>query len=409
MRRAEGRWPLAGPILTGVVLAGVVLAAAVGLWWRLRHPPPERLVLRAAHFSNLAGWTQDDIAAAIPALLESCNRRLREPPGRAPGVAGTAADWASACQVAAALPPGDAAAARHFFEARFAPLLVTNRGRARGLFTGYFEISVKGSLTQDAQDPVPIYARPPDLVTADLGNFRPSLKGMHIAGRVVNGALEPYPDRAAIARGALKGRGLELAWLADPVDAFFLEVQGSGRIELPGGGAVTVGYAAQNGRPYVAIGRVLLEQGALKRGDVSLQTIRAWLAAHPAQAQAVMDRNPSYVFFRKLAGGQPIGAEGVPLTPRRSLAIDRRFLPLGVPVWLDTVRPAETAGEPDRPLRRLLVTQDTGGAIRGPVRGDVYWGAGPAAAAIAGRMQSLGRYWLLLPKAVAARDLSRPR
>jgi membrane-bound lytic murein transglycosylase A len=245
-------------------------------------------------------------------------------------------------------------------------------------------------------------------VTVDLGLFRDEWKGRRIAGRVADRALLPYPDRTEIRNGALRGRGLELAWVDDPIDAFFLEIQGSGRIELAEGGVLRVGYAAQNGQPYFAIGRDLVERGALKKEEVSLQSIRAWLLAHPREAPQVLGRNRSYVFFAELKGEGPLGAEGVPLTPGRSLAVDLQYLPLGVPVWLDGKAPAPTEKAPARPLRRLLVAQDTGGAITGPVRGDVFWGHDEAAAAIAGRMKHPGRIWLLLPRSAAAR-LSAPR
>ena len=209
----------------------------------------------------------------------------------------------------------------------------------------------------------------------------------------------PYADRAAIDAGALAGRELELLWVDDPVDRFFLEIQGSGQVRLPDGETVRVGYADQNGRPYRAIGKDLIESGAIPREQMSMQAIRAWLEANPKQAPAMMAKNPSYVFFTELtelaAASGPLGAQGVPLTPGRSLAVDRKFLPLGAPIWVDTVAP-EPRGR--APVARLLVAQDTGGAIRGPVRGDVFWGAGPQAEHLAGHMKSPGRLFILLPR-----------
>ena len=211
-----------------------------------------------------------------------------------------------------------------------------------------------------------------------------------------------FADGVAIDRGALNGRGLELLWVDDAVDRFFLEIQGSGQVRLPDGGMVRVGYADQNGRPYRAIGKDLIEIGAVPREQMSMQAIRAWLEANPAEAPAMMARNPSVVFFSELknlaAADGPLGAQGVPLTPGRSLAVDRKFLPLGAPVWLDTTAPAP-GGE--RPLRRLVIAQDTGGAIRGPVRGDLFWGAGPEAERLAGHMKSPGRLYLLLPRSLS--------
>jgi membrane-bound lytic murein transglycosylase A len=254
---------------------------------------------------------------------------------------------------------------------------------------------------RDDADTVPIYRRPDDLVMVELGDFRADWRGERIAGRVIDGALKPYPDRLAIERGALTGRGLELLWVADPIDAFFLEIQGSGRIALADGSTVRIGYAAQNGHPYVAIGRALVARGALAKDRVSMRTIRDWLASHPGEAGAVMDLNPSYVFFKEIPGDGPVGAQGLVLSPGRSLAVDPKFMPLGVPLWLDVDMPRELTGR----LRRLVVAQDTGGAIRGPVRGDLFCGTGAAAGEVAGAMQQRGGYWLLLPKPAAERRL----
>ena len=277
-----------------------------------------------------------------------------------------------------------------------------NRDDREGLFTGYYEPLLRGSRTPDAAYRYPLYRRPPDLVSVDLGQFDPELEGRRIGGRVADGRLVPYADRAAIDRGALAGHGLELLWVDDPVARFFLEIQGSGQIRLVDGGATRVGFADQNGRPYRAIGKDLIEAGAIPREQMSMQAIRDWLEAHPAEAPATMARNPSYVFFAELpdlaAAAGPLGAQGVPLTPGRSLAVDRKFLPLGAPMWLDTTVP-EPEGE--RPLHRVVVAQDTGGAIRGPVRGDVFWGAGPWAEHVAGHMKSPGQLYLLLPRSLA--------
>lgn len=391
------------------LLLALVVAGGLWLWQRSvppEAPPPDRLALSPAGFADLPGWRQDRLAEAVPALLRSCGVLLRLPADRAMGLAGTAGDWRQPCNAAAGLPPGDETAARAFFEREFQPFAASNNGDAQGLFTGYYEPSLRGSRQPGEGFAVPLLARPPDLVSVDLGLFREQLKGQRIAGRVVEGALRPFESRAEIEAGALAGRGLELVWVDDPVDAFFLHIQGSGRVELNDGGLMRVGYAAQNGHPYVAIGRHLLAIGAIAPGQVSMQSIRAWLAANPERAGEVMALNPSYIFFREIDGEGPLGAQGVPLTPGRSMAVDRQHLPLGVPLWLDGSHPSPGGDQPDRPLRRLFVAQDTGGAIRGPVRGDVFWGHEPDGAAIAGRMQHAGRWWLLLPRAVAERHLA---
>jgi membrane-bound lytic murein transglycosylase A len=354
-----------------------------------RPPPPDHLTLSPASFASLPQWRDDNTAAALAAFARSCVQLAKEPSTAPLGVAGNAAEWQSAC---AAVPQNaDDAAARRYFETWFEPWLAGNNGATEGLFTGYYEPELAGARHPGPGFTTPLLQRPPDLVMVDLGLFRPALRGQRIAGRVVDGRLQPYQDRAQIERGALDRYRLPLFWVADPVDAFFLEIQGSGLIELRDGGAVRIGYDGQNGWPYVPIGRLLVERGALTKENVSLQTIRAWIEAHPAEGRALMDANPSYVFFREIKGDGPLGSEGVVLTPGRSLAVDRRFVPLGVPVFLD-------AGDG---IQRLMVAQDTGGAISGPVRGDVFWGTGAGAEARAGPMKARGRYFLLLPKGVS--------
>ena len=238
---------------------------------------------------------------------------------------------------------------------------------------------------------MPLYTQPRDLVMVDLGRFRDDLRGRRVAGRVRGGSLDVYDDRQAIAAGSLAGRGLEIVWVDDAVDAFFLHIQGSGRIELDDGSVLRVGYSAQNGHSYHAIGRTLIDLGEMELAEVSLQSIDAWLRANPDRAAEVMATNPSYVFFREIRGEGPVGAQGVALTTERSLAVDRLHLPLGVPVWLDAMVPAAAPEAPDERRQWLLVAQDTGGAIRGAVRGDVYWGSGERAKSIAGRMAHRGR------------------
>jgi membrane-bound lytic murein transglycosylase A len=364
------------------------------------------LGLAAVAFSALPGWAQDDPAQALPPFLASCARLSEMAPdqplggaGLAAKLGGTPAAWAPACTAAAGVPAGDWTAARRFFEQWFQPYAVSDAtgGSAEGLFTGYYEPEVAGSRSPGPRYPEPLLGKPDDLVQVDLGQFAPDLKGRSIAGRVVGRGFVPYYDRAEIEAGALAPARLGLLWLADPVDAFFLQIQGSGRVRLPDGHVVRVSYAAQNGRPYVPLGWVLAQEGDIPLKQVSLQTIRAWLVAHPDQAAAMMDRNPSYVFFRELDGlpddQGPPGALGAPLTPGRSIAVDRRFLPLGAPVFVATTDPVTLA-----PVRRLMQAQDVGGAIAGPVRADIFWGWGPDAEARAGLMKAPGTDYVLLPR-----------
>ncbi|MDE2227573.1 MAG: murein transglycosylase A [Alphaproteobacteria bacterium] len=354
-------------------------------------PPPPHLDLTPVSFADLPGWRDGHQAAALPALLRSCAALAQLPDDARLGPAGTAGDWRGPCAQAAALGPAGDAQARQFFETVFAPFAASDNGKTDALITGYYEPELAGTRRKSARFAVPILKRPPDLVSVDLGAFRPDWRGQRIAGRVADGALVPYWTRAQIEAGALDRFRLALYYVADPIELFFLQIQGSGCVELPDGRKVEIGYDGENGRRYVAIGRLLVARGAMTLDQASMQSIEAWLRAHPAAAKTLMDENPSYVFFREIAGDAPRGAEGVALTAGRSLAVDPRFVPLGVPLWLDVA-------QGDKITRRLVVAQDTGGAISGPLRGDLFWGAGPAAAAQAGPMRAFGRTFLLLPK-----------
>jgi membrane-bound lytic murein transglycosylase A len=298
-----------------------------------------------------------------------------------------AADWKPACD-AARQWSGDAAA---FFRNQFESVSV---GPADAFATGYYEPEIAGSRTRAPGYETPVYRRPADLIEADLGLFSDAWKGKKIRGRIDGKSFVPYADRAAIEDGALTGRGLEIAWAADPLELFFLEVQGSGRLRLPDGGVMRIGYDSQNGRDYVGIGKLMRERGLLGPGQTSMQGIMAWIRAHPAEGRAIMRENKSYIFFRELTGAGPLGAMGVPVAGQTSVAADPAFVPLGAPVLLAMDRP-EASG--------LWVAQDTGGAIRGANRFDTFWGAGDRARTIAGGMSAHGKAWLLLPRGTLAR------
>ena len=366
-------------------------------------PPEPRLELAPVPFERLSGWQADDPRAALDAFRISCTRLSlqdeRAPMGRDPAY-GLVRNWRPACdaaQLSAYL--GSADRARGFFEDWFFPHLVSDGGDPEGLFTGYYEPQLFGSLRHGGRYTVPLHLAPNDLLRIDLGRFNPDLAGYSIAGRIQGNQFVPYYSRGEIENGALHGRGLELLWVDDRVDKFFLQIQGSGQVVLDDGRMIRVGYAAQNGHPYRAIGRDLIEIGALSPEEVSMQSIRAWLEANPGAARMIMDRNRSYVFFQENPelgpDDGPIGAQGVPLTAGRSLAVDLRHIPLGAPLWLETTVPWP---EGPAPFRHLMIAQDTGGAIDGIVRGDVFFGAGARAEAAAGRMKSGGRYAILLPK-----------
>ncbi len=298
------------------------------------------------------------------------------------------ADWQPACDAARTTQDRDASA----FFARYFETVQVADGKA--FATGYYEPEIAGSRTRRPGYEVPIYARPSDLVDVDLGTFSDPLAGKSIRGRVDGTKLVPYHDRTAIEQGALAGRGLEIAWAADPVELFFLQIQGSGRLRLPDGGVMRIGYASQNGRDYTGIGKLMLDRGLLKPGQASMQGIMAYLRANPAQGTAIMRENKSYVFFRELTGAGPLGALGVPVTALATVATDPKFVPLGAPVFLSMDR---------QDANGLWVAQDTGGAIKGSNRFDTFWGAGDDARAIAGGMAARGTAWLLLPKGTLAR------
>lgn len=395
MNGASGGSKVRALLLLTTLLAGLSACAP-----RVEEPP-KTVSLSLVPYSALPGWQEGAQAGLNPALRLSCENWLKRPKtAKAGGVIGglSAGAFHVPCRALGAVAPGDHAAMRAAIERWFAPYAVSAAAGGKdgtgGLFTGYYEPEIRGALKKSPAFAVPVFARPADLVSVNLGQFDPALKGKTIAGRVQKGRLAPYPERRRIESGALGRAAMPLFWAADPVDVFFLHIQGSGRVRLPDGNILRVGFDGHNGRPYTAIGGVLARRGALAREEISMQSIRAWLSINPAEARGVMNENARYVFFRRLTGPGPIGAAGVPLTPGRSLAVDRALIPLGVPVWLAT----NDALDAKRPYRRLMMAQDTGGAIKGAVRGDIFFGAGAEAAGRAGRMNQPGRYFLLLPR-----------
>ncbi len=350
----------------------------------------------AIPFGSLPGWTADTISEAMPALLLGCARLALAPPDQKLGGTGQgsqAGDWLDACSAARRLPPHDEAAARTFLQARF-NLVPLATGGADSLFTGYYEPQIAGSREHTRVYRYPVLARPPDLIEQTGSD------GGHRFGRLQGGQFVPYFTRAEIDRGALRRERLDLLYLRSPVDLFFLQVQGAGRIELPNGREVRVGYAGTNGQPYVPIGRVLSEAGDIPPDQVSAQTIRDWLQTHPREAQSVMEKNPRYTFFCEYSDlspdGGPLGTLGVQLTPMRSAAVDPASIPLGAPLWIDTITTNGTK------LQRLMLAQDTGTAIVGGMHIDIFFGWGSVAEDAAGQMQAPGRAWMLLPKAAPA-------
>jgi membrane-bound lytic murein transglycosylase A len=300
-----------------------------------------------------------------------------------------APDWQPACAAATGWPEGDPVA---FFRRYFETALV---GEGHLFATGYYEPQIDAAPTPSLQYNVPVYGPPNDMVTADLGQWAPDLKGRSIKGRVQGGKLVPYYDRGQIEDGAIKGKAPVIGYAADPIAFFFLQVQGSGRLRQPDGSVIQLNYAGQNGQAYTGIGKWMVSQGLITVDQGSMQGIVGWLKAHPDQADQVMRQNRSFVFFKVIPGAtEPLGAMGVAVAGHVSVAADPAFTPLGAPVWLSADRP-EAAG--------LWVAQDTGGAIKGPNRFDTYWGAGDEAALIAGGMSAHGLSYLLLPTGTLAR------
>ena len=353
----------------------------------VKPPVPQVPTLAPASFADLPGWTTDNVAQAWTAFSASCRAMRFQPP------------WQAVCDEAAKIADPPEAAARQFFETNFVPYRVANGdGTTQGLVTGYYEPLLRGSRSKTSPFLYPLYAPPDDLLVIDLTAVNPDLKNMRLRGRLDGRRVVPYFSRAEIDGGVAPVAGKEIVWVDDPIEAFFLQVQGSGRVKLENGDLLRVGYADQNGHPYQSIGRWLVDKGELSLPEASMQGIQKWARSNPQRLSELLNQNPSYVFFRELpsAEGGPPGAQGVPLTPERSIAVDARFVPLGAPVWLATTRPNSSV-----PLERLVVAQDTGGAIRGAVRADFFWGFGPDAGREAGRMRQQGRMWVLLPKAYA--------
>ena len=325
--------------------------------------------LYPSQFGALSGWASDNHAEAFTAFQNSCKRWQKMPANKSMSGAfdlGSVADWASLCEIA--VNPGEE---RQFFERWFKPYAVVENGNAHGLFTGYYLPELHGSYTRSERYRYPIYRTPTD-------------------------SASKSKSRAEIYDGALESKGLELVWVDDEVDAYFMDVQGSGRIIMEDGSVRGVGYAGKNGRSYFAIGKALVDSGEIAKADISMQTIRSWIKQHPQEGHELMKKNASYVFFRFTPGEAsigPTGAMGVPLTAQRSLAVDKRYLPLGIPIWLNALHP-----KGNQRLQRLVIAQDTGGAIKGAVRGDFYWGQGEMAGEMAGPMKSKGRFYVLLPR-----------
>ncbi len=353
--------------------------------------------LTPVDFSNLRQWQRIDLEPSLAAFRRSAAEMLSTASGfsRQPVFGGSIEDWYPVCKASL-----DAMDARHFFETLFKPFQVMDPDRPQGLFTGYYEPLVEGTRQPDPAFPVPVYGKPADLVSFMLDEVQNS--GLTY-GRRLRGEPAPYDTREKIEKGSLAGQGLEICWVRDWTDAFFMHIQGSGRVKLQDGPEIRLAYAAKTGLPYTGIGSVLLKRGIGTPETMSMQFLKQWMKDHPSEARDLMWHNQSYVFFQEITVKDPglgaIGAAKVNLTPRRSLAVDRYYWMFGTPVLLDTTTPPESPGG-SQPFVELMIAQDTGTAIKGLARGDVYWGWGVEAALIAGHMKSPGRMTVLLPPAV---------
>lgn len=332
---------------------------------------PDHFESREITFADLNGWAEEDHAEALAAFNKSCPILAKKPRPATTGsdIAISAATWKRLCDKAATTTNP-----RQFFEENFTPFQISNNGNEQGLFTGYYEPLLYGSLYEHGDFVYPVYGAPPGLENK-----------------------KPYLTRAEIEEGALAGKGLEIAWVDDPVMLFFTHIQGSGRIRLNNRTEFIAAYAGQNGQPYTTLGKIMGDEGLLDKGNINFFTIRQWLYDHKDQAVEMMQRNPSYVFFKKQDSLEVVGAIAAPLTPKRSLAVDNKYIPYGLPLYLDTTLP-DLPGAPSHPFRRIMIAQDTGGAIKKPVRGDVFFGHGQEAEYLAGFMKQQGRYALLIPK-----------
>jgi membrane-bound lytic murein transglycosylase A len=391
--------PPSPPRIHAVALAAALALAACQVVPPVVTPPAPHAEYRRATFADLPRWNDDAQAKAWPAFRIGCRALVARPKTRTL--------WQDLCAKAEGVDAADTPAIRRFFEENFTPYrIVSSDGSDRGLVTGYYEPLLHGSRTPGEAYPAPLFAPPDDLLTVELANLYPELRGKRVRARLDGRRVVPYWTRADIEAGKADTQGKALVFVSDPVDAFFVQIQGSGRVALDDGSTMRIGYADQNGQPFRSVARVLIERGEVDVGQASMQGIRAWGRAHPEKLPALLDENPSYVFFREVpppAPGSleasidgPIGSLGVPLLAARTIAVDTHAVPLGAPVYIDTTEPVTGTT-----LSRLVMAQDTGGAIRGPIRADFFWGFGDEAGQQAGRMREQGALWLLWPNGAA--------
>jgi len=384
----------------------LLLLAFISISFLLWKPKLQKLSFKKADFSRLPGWGTTNIQKSLLAFQLSCKTFLKQNPNKSVGsdyVPLKAKDWYPACQAALALKPGvHHSDIQGFFQQWFTPVEFYKQEPVKGLFTGYYMPLLHGSLTKTTTYHVPLYAVPKNLVSVHLEDFDKKLKPHSFAARVHKKRVIPYFTREQINNGAISKIAKVIAWIDSPIERSFLEIQGSGIVELQDGRQLPINYAGENGAPYTAIAKILINKGVMTRDNASMKHIRRYLESHPTLINSILNKNKSFVFFDVIKHGSALGSQGIALTPGYSLAIDLKWIPLGAPVWLNTTSPGDKTNSQNI-FQRLMVAQDTGGAIKGAVRGDIYWGAGDKAAKMAGRMKNNGHYWLLLPKHVLSR------
>jgi membrane-bound lytic murein transglycosylase A len=372
--------------------------------------------LLPATFDMLNGWASDDHVAALEAFRKSCEPILRRAKSKAPVKPIEQALRDPCSRVVLYRMPISGTAARVFFEQNFRPVRISKVGEEDGFITGYYEPEIEGSRKPREGFGVPFYRRPPELRSRTPGIAKVKGPSRAASGKKMQtgtrqaGRIVPYYDRAAIEDGALDGRELELVWTNDEIDAFFTHIQGSARVRLRDGTLMRINYDAQNGHPYLAVGRVLIERGIVPKDEMTMDKIRTFISEHPEEGRELMRMNRSYIFFREVSelgqDDEPMGAQGVSLVPERSIAVDRGLHVYGTPFWIAATLPIEHESA-ETPFRRLMVAQDTGGAIVGPARADIYFGAGIEAGAVAGRLRHAGTFYMLVPNALEVSDLTR--
>ncbi len=378
----------------------VVLWHAIPMDWLKKRP---EIRMKPVLFSHLPGWGTTDVLPSFTAFEASCHVFLNTPPDHPVGndrIHLRARDWLPVCLAAQQLPsPHTSNQIITFFQTWFEPIEFVDGKPLPGFFTGYYVPSYRGSLTKSSAYPIPVYGVPRDLITVPLNAFNPAFKRRQpLVGRLVDGNhLVPFYTTKAIDQGAISETAPVIAWVASRIDRLFLQIQGSGMITLPDHSLMHLQYAAQNGAPYTAIGAVLIQQGVMTKEVVSMQHIRTYLETHPDQIKPVLNKNKSFVFFKPSKQAGALGTQGIVLTPGYSMAVDLNWIPMGVPIWLNTTVPDQHQRNANK-MQRLMIAQDTGGAIRGPVRGDVFWGSGEQAASMAGKMRQSGSYWVFLPR-----------